>query len=186
MRMKSILPGLAAPLLSLLLSLSPAWADEGKPAWLNELKLGILHHDTDNLWSGFRRESGWDLNVEAILTPKYDILGGAIRPAVGASVNTSGDTSKIYGGLRWQYEDTSGLFFGLGVGGAVHNGDTDLKNDDRKALGSKVLFHIPIEIGYRMNDKHAVSVYFDHISNAYTADANEGMDTLGLRYGYRF
>ena len=171
---------------ALLVWVSPVAAGEGKPSWLNEIKLGLLHHDTDNLWSGFRRESGWDVNVEAILAPAYDVLGGTIRPAFGASVNSSGDTSKMYGGLRWQYESAGGLFFGLGVGGAVHNGDTDLESNDRKALGSKVLFHIPIEIGYRMNDKHAVSIYFDHISNAYTADANEGMDTLGLRYGYRF
>jgi len=161
-------------------------ADSGKPGLLNEVKFGVLHHDTDGLWSGFNRESGVDINVEAIFSPSYDILGGKIRPAVGASINTSSDTSKLYGGLRWQYEDASGLFFGLGVGAAVHNGDTDLKSADRKALGSKLLFHIPIEIGYRMDDKHALSVYFDHVSNAYTQDANEGMDTLGLRYGYRF
>jgi hypothetical protein len=27
---------------------------------------------------------------------------------------------------------------------------------------------------------------FDHISNAYLASPNEGMDTLGVRYGYQF
>jgi len=27
---------------------------------------------------------------------------------------------------------------------------------------------------------------FDHISNGYLADPNEGLDTFGIRYGYLF
>lgn len=156
-------------------------------SWLHEVKAGILHHDTPDLWSGFNRESGVDINLEAILAPKLNVLGGAIRPALGGSVNTAGDTSKFYAGIRWQYELEMGLFFGIGVGGAVHDGELKLTRRDRKALGKRLLFHIPIEVGYRFDGgPHALSVYFDHISNAYTADENEGMDTLGLRYGYRF
>ena len=178
---------LIALLLAVAVASLPARAEDRKTAeWLNEIKVGVLHHDTDNLWSGFNREDGIDFNIEAIFSPRYDVLGGTIRPALGASINSVGDTSKIYGGLRWQYETPDGLFFGVGLGGAVHDGDTDLKTADRKALGSKLLFHIPLEVGYRFEGKHALSVYFDHVSNAYTQDANEGMDTLGLRYGYRF
>ncbi|MCO6428593.1 acyloxyacyl hydrolase [Nitrosomonas communis] len=65
----------------------------------------------------------------------------------------------------------------------------NLEHNDRKTLGSQVLFRIPIEIGYRLGTRSALSVYFDHVSNASLADNNEGMDTfLGLdgRFGYRF
>ena len=105
----------------------------------HEISIGVLDHDTDNLWSGFSRESGADINFEALFSPSYEILGGAIRPAVGASINTSGDTSKLYAGARWRYEFEQGIFVGIGLGAAVHNGDTDLKSVDKKALGSKVL-----------------------------------------------
>jgi hypothetical protein len=155
------------------------------PTWLHEVKIGVLHHDTP-MWSGFKRESGIDVNLEAIFSPQIGVLGGVIRPAFGGSVNTAGDTSKLYTGLRWQYEHVNGLFFGVGLGGAVHNGKLHLQHNDRKALGSRVLFHIPIEAGYRFDGKSALSIYFDHVSNAYLADENEGMDTLGMRYGYRF
>ena len=166
---------------------SDGYADERMaPAWLHEVKIGVLHHDTPGLWSGFRRESGVDVNLEAIFSPQVGVLGGVIRPAFGGSVNTAGDTSKLYTGLRWQYEHVNGLFFGVGLGGAIHNGNLHLQHNDRKALGSRVLFHIPIEIGYRFDGKSALSIYFDHVSNAYLADVNEGMDTLGMRYGYRF
>lgn len=166
---------------------SSVYADEWKAsAWLHEVKFGVLHHDTSDLWSGFRRENGVDFNLEAIFSPHRRFLGGVIRPALGGSVNTVGDTSKLYTGLRWQYEHTSGMFFGIGLGGAIHDGKLHLRDNDRKALGSRVLFHIPIEIGYRLSAKSSVSVYFDHVSNAYLAHANEGMDTLGGRLGYRF
>ena len=49
-----------------------------------------------------------------------------------------------------------------------------------------MLFHIPAEIGYRLDTHNSVSVYFEHTSNAYTATYNEGMDRIGVRYGYRF
>ena len=101
-------------------------------------------------------------------------------------MSTAGDTSKLYSGIRWQYDHTSGLFFSVGFGGAVHNGDLHLQHNDRKALGSRILFHIPIEIGYRVGVRSSLSVYFDHVSNANFADPNEGMDSLGGRYGYRF
>lgn len=156
------------------------------PAWLHEVKFGVLHHDTGGLWSGFRREGGVDFNLEAIFSPRVEFLGGAIRPAFGGSVNTAGDTSKLYTGLRWQYEHATGLLFGVGLGGAIHDGNLHLQHNDRKALGSRVLFHIPVEVGYRLGAKSALSIYFDHVSNAYLADANEGLDTLGMRYGYRF
>ena len=36
-------------------------------------------------------------------------------------------------------------------------------------------------------DAHGdVSVYFEHTSNAYTQDYTEGLDRIGVRYGYRF
>ena len=166
---------------------SAAVADERKvSAWLHEVKFGVLHHDTGDLWSGFRRESGVDLNLEGIFSPHIKFLGGTVRPALGGSVNTNGDTSKLYSGLRWQYEHASGMFFGIGLGGAIHDGKLHLQHNDRKALGSRVLFHIPVEIGYRLTAKSSLSVYFDHVSNAYLASSNEGMDTLGGRFGYRF
>jgi len=107
----------------------------------------VLDHDTDNLWIGFSRESSVDINAEVLFNSVYDVLGGYIHPAVGASINTGGDTSKVYAGLRYRYELDNGPFFGLGV--AAHDGETKLVQADKKALGSTLLFHIPAEVGYR-------------------------------------
>ena len=150
------------------------------------MKLGILHHDADGMWSGFRREGGVDANVEVVLNPSFDIFAGTIRPAVGVSVNSQGDTSKAYVDARLEWEFESDLFLAIGIGGAVHTGDLKLKSNDRKALGSRVLLHFPLEFGYRIDDHHGVSVFFDHVSNAWLAAPNEGMDTIGIRWGYKF
>ena len=139
------------------------------------------------LWSGFRAEpNSADINVEAIFSPPIAFLGGTISPALGASISTIGATSDAYLDARWQMETGCGIFLGLGIGGAVHNGQLQLEDWDRKALGSRVLFHFPLEIGYRFDEHNSLSAYFEHMSNAYTVDPNEGLDRLGVRYGYRF
>nr|PZN71110.1 MAG: acyloxyacyl hydrolase [Pseudomonadota bacterium] len=155
--------------------------------FIREIKLGALAHDVDGLWSGFSRESeAVDLNGEVIFSPSLPFLWGAIRPALGGTINFQGDTSHAYLDARWEIETPSGVFFATGIGAAVHTGDIHLESPDRKALGSRVLLHVPLEVGVRLDEHHSFSVYFEHLSNANLADENEGIDYLGARYGYRF
>jgi hypothetical protein len=155
--------------------------------FVSEIKGGVLAHDVDNLWSGFSLETkAVDLNVEAILSPGLPFLFGVIRPAIGATINTDGGTSHGYLDARWQIDLPLGFFFGTGVGVAIHDGELDPVKRDMKALGSRALFHIPVELGWRFDRHNSLSVYFEHTSNAGLASSNEGMDRLGIRYGYRF
>lgn len=161
-------------------------AAEG-PGLVSELRLGILHHDTPGLWSGFNREDGSvALNGEVLFAPSLAVFGGRLRPAIGGTIARGGGTSKGYLDARWEIEGPRGIFLMLGLGAAVHDGNLTPSDPDRKALGSRVLFHIPLEIGWRWDGRNSVSVYFDHISNGYTQRFNEGLDTIGVRYGYRF
>ena len=95
-------------------------------------------------------------------------------------------TSKAYLDARWEFDLRYGVFFGLGLGAAIHDGNLNPTEPDRKALGSRVLFHIPFELGYRWDDHQSLSVYFEHTSNGNTARYNEALDNIGIRYGYRF
>lgn len=172
------------------LALALSWAGACHAAGLvRELRGGVLAHDVPDLWSGFRTERDTvAVNVEAILSPSFRFLGGTIRPAIGASIATEGGTSNAYLDARWEFETPTGVFFSAGLGGTVHNGETALRAIDQtdKALGSHLLFHIPLEIGYRFDGHNSLSVYFEHMSNAHTQHENEGLDRLGARYGYRF
>ena len=55
-------------------------------------------------------------------------------------------------------------------------------------LGSNILFREAAEIGWNFYGKDSISLRFDHISNAnlWGEDANEGLDTFGVVYSYRF
>lgn len=189
--MKNI-AGLAAFMLLCTLVAIPASGiestpDRSEPGWLYEIRVGVLAHDVDGLRSGLRKEGGVDFNAEIIFRhPSFPLLLGTVRPNSGLSINNRGDTSKVYGGLLWEIEMESGMFLSLGIGVAVHDGELETSEEDKKGLGSRVLFRIPIEFGYELNRRHRVSIGFDHVSNAYLAHPNEGLDTFGLRYGYRF
>ncbi len=151
-----------------------------------EVKGGLLAHDVPDLWSGFSLERrAIDVNMEMLFSG-VRFLGGTLAPAIGGTVNTRGDTSHAYLDARWQLELPYNLFLGTGVGVAVHDGLIDPVANDKKALGSRALFHIPLELGVRLDARNSVSVYFEHTSNAGVANYNEGMDRLGIRYGYRF
>ena len=177
-------------LILIILSASQAICLEEKPAqqnhnWLYEIRTGILAHDVI-VWSRTRQEGGVDFNAELIFGfPKFELLSGIVRANLGFSLNSQGDTSKVYSGLLWEYIWDSGLFLNLGLGLAAHDGKLN-NSDDKKALGSRILFRIPIEMGLLFTPHQGVSIMFDHVSNAYLADPNEGLDTVGLRYTYRF
>ena len=161
----------------------PASADD----LLYALKLGVLAHDVPDLWSGFQLEQdAADINIEAQFAAAWALPWGAIRPVIGGTINTRGDTSHSYIDARWQADGPANLFFGLGLGAAIHDGELEPVDPHEKALGSRVLFHIPAELGVHLDAHNDFSVYFEHTSNANTQDYNEGLDRIGVRYGYRF
>ena len=151
------------------------------------LRVGMLAHDVDGLWSGESKEKGPDLCAEVIFNRSlFDLFSATAYPNAGVSINTRGDTSKVYAGFLLQWEPKSAFFFSTGLGLALHDGQLDTTSANQKALGSRVLFRIPIEIGYAVNHHHRIILAFDHVSNAGLASPNEGMDTLGLVYEYRY
>lgn len=165
---------------------------QGAPL-VREIKVGVLYHDMPGLWSGFQLEHGVGINGELILSPQAPLFGGYLRPAIGGTyaipTGSLPATSKGYADVRWMYEAQNGLFASLGIGAAVHNGIIGGNADDdvnRKWLGHRILFHFPLELGWRFDKHQSISFYFDHISNGYTSRYNEGLDTLGVRYGYKF
>ncbi|MBO0742600.1 MAG: acyloxyacyl hydrolase, partial [Hyphomicrobiaceae bacterium] len=154
---------------------------------VSEIKIGALEHDTPGLWSGFSRErAAADANFEILFAPWAATFGGYLRPAIGATINFNGDTSKAYADLRWEIEAPWGVFFAIGLGAAIHDGHLSLDAPDRKALGAPVLFHPSAELGYRFDTGLSISLFADHMSNGFSRRYNEGMDTVGARMGYRF
>ena len=151
------------------------------------IRIGLLAHDVGGLWSHSRAEGGVDVNAEIVFNqPSLKLWQGVILPNMGVSIDRQHDTSKVYRGLLWEFVFDNGFFLNSGGGLAVHNGHLESDDSNKKQLGSRVLCRVPIEFGFTIQERHRISILFDHMSNAYLASPNEGMDTIGVRYGFQF
>lgn len=158
---------------------------------IQEIRLGFFRHDAGI--AGGSKEEGWDLNAELLFRPfSFMEAIGSPRPQLGITMNTSGGTNQFYGGLSWQFDDVlfENVFINASLGLVIHDGNlTSNQHDEmmtRKELGARIIFRESLELGYLLAGRHSVSLLVDHISNANTSSNNEGLDSLGVRYGMRF
>lgn len=153
-----------------------------------ELRGGVVRQDFKDLWAGPAEfERAWGLNAEWGFDPFGRILGGTLAPFAGGTwTPAGGKVDKAYAGLSLEWALQS-AFLRLGLGGAVHNGriDDPATFGTRRQFGSRVLFHIPVELGVSVTPRTRLSLYFDHMSNARLARWNPGLDSLGLRITWR-
>ena len=52
--------------------------------------------------------------------------------------------------------------------------------------GCDLLFRESLSLGFRLDRHQSVSIMLSHISNSGLCEHNDGLDNLGIRYGYRF
>ena len=155
------------------------------PQSITDLRVGLLLHDTGPFSN--TKEDGLDGNVEVLFkSPTYLEKIWSPRPHVGMTLNSSSDTNQLYGGLTWNWGFEGGYFIDLSFGAALHDGETKTDSTDKKSLGCSLLFRESLGLGYVISGPHSVMLHFDHISNAKLCDRNEGLENLGLRYGYSF
>jgi lipid A 3-O-deacylase len=158
---------------------------QSRPRFLSEVRFGLLVHDEGPF--SRNEEDGVDANFEVLFNPPEFLKKiWSPRPHVGASINSSGDTSQFYLGLTWEWEFRQVWYVDFSLGGAAHTGKKKTNDIKRKELGCKVLFRESIELGYRIRTRHSISAFLDHLSNGNICDKNEGLESIGMRYGYRF
>lgn len=150
-----------------------------------EVRGSVLAHDVP-IVAGGKSESGVSFNGEVAFTPNIPLFGGVIRPALGGTFTPNMQTSWAYLDARWEYAGPL-FFFAIGVGPSIHTGDElYYSSPGQKGLGSRVLFHIPLEVGVQVTPYNRVAFYYEHASNGFTAYPNPGMDNLGIRLAHRF
>lgn len=157
---------------------------------LEEVRAGLYAQSCCGF--GSSKEDGAAINAEAVFkSPRILSVLAAPRPVVGATFATDGDaTNQIYAGLEWRAE-AARWFVAGGVGGVVHDGETDRFDPIEDAAranstvfyGCRVLFRLAGDVGYRVTDRLSASFHWNHISNAGICSENEGMDQIGLRLG---
>jgi lipid A 3-O-deacylase len=148
------------------------------------IAIGVFGHDQGP--ASDHNEHGIDLNLEVRFAP-LDFFGSP-RPHLGATLNFVGDTSIAYAGLTLPVYAYSNWFVNGSVSAAVHNGpmhkdpDGCVRHSDC-GFGVRVLPLFSADIGYRLDDKSAISLFYGHMSHKWIISGeNEGLDYTGLRY----
>jgi lipid A 3-O-deacylase len=152
---------------------------------ISEIRVGALWHDQGPF--SHRKERGYDGNLEILFTsPKFLTQIWTPRPHMGISLNSVGDTNQTYLGLTWESEFYQHYFANFSVGAGYHDGYKVTDLQDRKSLGCKFLFRESIDLGFRVQKNHSIMAHLDHVSNAKLCSTNEGLESVGIRYGYLF
>lgn len=162
-------------------------AENEGTGYIYAIRGGIMIHDVNIL--GHSEESGADFNLELLFnSPGWLEWAWAPHPHIGVAVHSEGDTHQVYSGLTWEKLFENNVFLNLALGLTLHSGTRECSNHDcnEKELGSDLLFREALEVGYQFNQSHSLSILFFHISNAGLCSENDGMNHLGLRYGYSF
>lgn len=165
--------------------------DSDQLPFLNEIRIGAAAHDATPLEDGRPERGTENVNGEVRFRAHRWLMGFLCmpRPHLGVNINTDGLTSQFYGGFTWTLEAKRRLFIDIGLGFATHNGKIRDPSGERLSLGSRVLFRAAAEPGVRFGPDRRVSFsgFWDHVShNRYFGDRNQGIDTLGVRFGYTF
>lgn len=157
---------------------------ESDNAVIHSLYLGILDHDS-GVFSTYSKESGTDINLELVFNRTIaNVRGSTLRPNLGVTLNNTGDTSKLYGGLEWNvpFGRTNKWFLNWRSGLAIHDGEHDTDDNNKQRHGSSWGFCNAFELGYAFSQHHSISIMIDHLSNGGLRNPNDGLDTAGIRY----
>ncbi len=160
---------------------------KGAGGIFSEIRIGVLAHDQGPFSSN--KEDGVDTQIELrFKSPDFLDAIWSPYPHIGADINSSGKTSSVWLGLVWEKPVWKKMFLGWSMGGAFHTGKTDQGTAalDEKELGCNPLFRLAVNAGWRFDKHHSLDLILDHISNAKLCDTNEGLENVGVRYGYRF
>ncbi|MBL1418255.1 MAG: acyloxyacyl hydrolase [Moritella sp.] len=161
---------------------------ETRLPFIAEFRVGILAHNIGPIAS--REENGTDVNMEIHFQPPKLLRAlGEPKPFIGTTINTVGDTSFLYAGFMWDFDITAYFFASLGLGMAVHNGNSGVveEDDGLTTLGCWWLFRESLELGYKVEKQISIALFWDHVSHGdFCSDRNSGMDNTGLRLHFKF
>jgi hypothetical protein len=166
--------------------LLPGFGLIGKYSNKFELRLGLAAYDTGIFTT--HDFNGAVINGELLLpSPDFLYAIGSPRPVIGVDIATAPHAIHFaYAGLNWDAHFTDRLYATWSLGGAVTSATELEHSTEHKNLGCRVLFHLGAGLGYDVSEHASVELYADHFSNADLCTPNNGAESAGIRFAYRF
>ncbi len=170
-------------------------------AGVDEVHVGVMQHNicVTNCKNA-DKEDGPNVEFQVSFdSPSFLSWAGSPQPYVMASVNTQGATSFGGFGLEWRWDFAEGWALEPGVGYVVHDGEVDnpYPNGSPEAaafaeehvlLGSEDLFPTSLALTRDFEGPWEAQILFQHLSHGQILGngRNQGMDQIGVRFGYQF
>jgi hypothetical protein len=166
--------------------LLPGFGLIGKYSNKFELRLGLAAYDTGIFTT--HDFNGAVINGELLLpSPDFLYAIGSPRPVIGVDIATAPHAIHFaYAGLNWDAHFTDRLYATWSLGGAVTSATELEHSTEHKNLGCRALFHLGAGLGYDVSEHASVELYADHFSNADLCTPNNGAESAGIRFAYRF
>jgi lipid A 3-O-deacylase len=200
--MRGILGLALGPLVAVLLSGSPGFAQEYSSSGSNSGLAGIF--DEVRFGTVFSIEpedkSGVILSGQLYFrsfVPQFNnyLANTVLRPRihVGGNLATANNgVSQVYAGLTWHFPVFDPLFVEASFGGTYHNGPLETPGPGLD-LGCHWLFRESVAAGVNLGQHWSVIASADHSSHAHlcegpngTRAGNSGITHAGVYVGYRF
>ncbi len=178
-----------------------AWAAQAEARVIDEVRFGVAAHNVSfNNSSAQGDEKGPNLEVEIVGKPPRALRRlGSPRPYAMVSANLNGDTSYAAAGLEWRLRLNDQWSLQPAICVAVHDGaehnryqPSDPRAHDyarrHQLLGSRVLFRESVALERRLDDRHAVALVYEHLSNGgglFGHDDNQSLNQVGVRLSVR-
>jgi|CXWL01.1.fsa_nt_gi lipid A 3-O-deacylase len=190
-------------LLSSALALAAGFVATPASAHVEEIRLGVVHHNirTDHGDLADPKEDGPNVEGELVFsTPGFLEFIGHPRPYAMVSYNTAGNTSFGGVGVYWRIALGDKWAFEPGFGYVIHDGELDIPDTfapdgpeatafeaEHQLLGSRDLFRTSFALEREVGDRFAWQIYYEHLSHGQILDTgrNQGLDEAGLRVIFR-
>lgn len=176
---------------------APAVAHAG----VDEVHVGVMAHNicVTNCKNA-DKEDGPNVEFQVSFdSPGWLDWAGSPQPFVMASVNTAGQTSFGGAGLEWRWDFAESWALEPSVGYVIHDGETNNPyangtsdaaafDDEHVLLGSRDLFRTSLALTHDLPGPWEMQVIFEHLSHGQILGngRNQGLDEVGLRFGYQF
>lgn len=134
-------------------------------------------------WRGFEQREDEHFGLAYDFPPDTIPFSGSPGLDIGGTFNTANGESTVHAAAIWRNHILwSPLFFEGAFGGGLHDGYLIDAPEGARIMGCRFNFYESIALGVTFWNGNAISISYEHMSNADICPPNEGLSNMGVRW----